>query len=222
MTAEDRLIRGVLRRDRTLVADALVCGASPNTPIGSRSGTVLHRAAADGAAKIVARLLDDGADVHAHDGDQATPLHAAAAMGSEETALLLLEKGANINAATARQNTPLHRAAFHGRTNLVRLLLERGADAIAKNVDGITPLHLAVSNRHIETSRLLVTSGADIHARANDGQTPLAAARASKSDGHGCNELIALLDAEASRLEASAQEPAPKRVRSGGRKPRSR
>ena len=63
--------------------------------------TPLAWAALMGQTKVVALLLEHGADINAKNRDGATPLHSAAFLGRVETVKLLLEKGAD---TTLRNN----------------------------------------------------------------------------------------------------------------------
>ena len=80
----------------------LADGADPNTKDPQSGSTLLATAALMGHTKIVALLLEHGADVNVRSRDGGTALHAAAFLGRAETVKLLLEKGAN---TTLRNNT---------------------------------------------------------------------------------------------------------------------
>ena len=80
---------------------ALVDGADPNTKDPQSGSTLLATAALMGHTKIVALLLEHGADVNARSQDGGTALHTAAFLGRAETVKLLLENGAD---ASLRNN----------------------------------------------------------------------------------------------------------------------
>ena len=84
-----------------VVKQALTDGADPNAKDPQSGSTMLAIASLMGHTKVVALLLENGADVNAKSRDGGTALHAAAFLGRVETVKLLLEKGADI---TLRDN----------------------------------------------------------------------------------------------------------------------
>ncbi|KLU90796.1 hypothetical protein MAPG_10647 [Magnaporthiopsis poae ATCC 64411] len=135
--------------------------------------TLLSRAAENGDAAVVERLLATGkAEVDAKDNDGQTSLHLAAKNGHEAVAKLLADQGADIKAKNRYGWTPLHLVADNGHEAVVRLLAKQGADIEAKSDGGWTPLHLAAENGHEAVVRLLAELGADIEAKINQ-WTPL-------------------------------------------------
>lgn len=118
---------------------------------GTRSGPLLHTAAASGNEGVVEELIRAGADVHAVDGRRSnrTALHVAAAEGTENSARALISAGAAVDARDSRGWTPLHVACLCGHRGVVVFLLLKGADALTKTLrEGDTPLHLAASGGH--------------------------------------------------------------------------
>ena len=87
--------------DLTAVKQALADGADPNTKDPTSGGTLLSTAALMGHTKVVALLLEHGANINAKSRDGGTALHAAAFLGRVETVKLLLEKRAD---TTLRSN----------------------------------------------------------------------------------------------------------------------
>jgi ankyrin repeat protein len=147
--------------------------------------TALHFAAQSAAGeashKVVAALLQSGAEVNSADSIGCTPLMLAAAIGDAPMCELLLTKGANPNSATTGANedfdyleTPLVAAAWGGHEKAVEVLLRGGAVTEQRLASGNTALHEAVEAQQVAVVRQLVKHGADTNARGSDkGATPL-------------------------------------------------
>jgi ankyrin repeat protein len=104
--------------------------------------TPLHYAAVDGDAKLVSKLLLEGANPNAADDRGWVPLHCAAQAISGPVTALLLSAGANIEAKDVYGNTPLHRAvaSSRGAGEVIILLRKAGAAATTTNNYGVSPL----------------------------------------------------------------------------------
>ena len=87
--------------DLTTMRQALAGGADPNTRDPRSGSTLLATAALMGHTKVVALLLEHGADVNARSRDGGTALHNAAFLGRVETVKHLLYNGAD---TTLRNN----------------------------------------------------------------------------------------------------------------------
>lgn len=96
-----RLSEAAFTGDIAAMKQMLADEADPNTKDPQSGSTLLATAALMGHTKIVALLLEHGADVNARSRDGGTALHAAAFLGRAETVKLLLEKGAD---TTLRNN----------------------------------------------------------------------------------------------------------------------
>jgi ankyrin repeat protein len=141
--------------------------------------TPLHKAAAAGDKALVARLLDEGADINSREGQfERTPLFFAVGNGHKEVVELLINRGADVNARDIGKlsMTPLHLALSCSSytKEVVELLLAKGADIKAKDGIGQTALMVAVGGRGgIEVVDVLLNKGADINERNIRGETVL-------------------------------------------------
>ena len=89
------------------------------------------------------RLLENGIDINAKDGDGWTALMDASNKGNLEIAKYLLENGADINFQSNYGFTALISASSKGNIEMVKLLVENEADVNIKNNYGKTALDLA-------------------------------------------------------------------------------
>ena len=97
-TSQPQMLSGaVFTGDLTTVKQALADGAAPNAQDPQSGSTLLATAALMGHTKVVAQLLEHGADINGRSRDGGTALHAAAFLGRIETVKFLLEKGADAN-----------------------------------------------------------------------------------------------------------------------------
>ena len=159
-------------------------------------------AAQRGDIEAVRRLLRDGADVNAAQGDGMTALHWAAQRGDGEMGEVLIYAGARVDAGTRIGHyTPLHLAARAAHAAMVELLLRAGSDPDARTTNsGSSPLHLAARSGNAQVIGLLIDAGADIDGRESAwGQTPLVFAAA----GNRVEAVRALLVAGADPSLAS-------------------
>ena len=169
------------------VAELLV-RAAPDSPVAD--------AAQRGDLAAVRRLLREGADVNAAQGDGMTALHWAAERGNGELAEVLLYAGARVDAGTRIGHyTPLHLAARAAHGQVVALLLDAGSDPEARTTNsGASALHLAAGAGDPAVVDALVQAGADVNAREGAwGQTPLVFAAANNR----ADAIRVLLDAGA-------------------------
>jgi ankyrin repeat protein len=142
--ADIKNVATLVARDSSLVHARNALGKTP-----------LHMAVTSGSTKMVAWLIEHGADVNTQDNTGLTPLHVAAWWTATERAAYLLDHGADLNATDKFGDTPLHIAAAHGRKAMVVFLIERGAKPAARNKDGRTPAELARANRQSDTAEVL-------------------------------------------------------------------
>lgn len=119
----------------------------------------------NGQREAALKLIEQGADVNAAQGDGTTPLHWAAYRLDQELVRLLLERGADADAQNRYGSTPLAEAVKAGNAELVATLLEAGADVDARNADGQTALMLAARTGSVAVAKRLLDAGADVNAR---------------------------------------------------------
>lgn len=148
-----------------------------------RKEAAIHWAVDRCDAKMVAMLIEHGADVNQPAPYLGVPLGLAGSQCDSEIVQLLLEAGAAVEGRspypTGEDATPLHRASVARRVSNMRLLLEHGADPNARDRNGSTPLRYAVSgagdedDQLIEAIILLLDAGADVNAKNNRGDSAL-------------------------------------------------
>lgn len=137
----------------------------------------LVRAAEDGDASQVARLLDEGVPVDApkKGGRGLTALDIAVRRGHAEVVRVLIEAGADPHQAVHDYGelTPLTSAASNGRTDMVAALLDAGVhpDTPARNGNALMFTVTSTAGRP-EIVDLLLDHGSDIHLLTK-GRTPL-------------------------------------------------
>lgn len=115
------------------------------------------------------RLLAQGADIDAADGNGDRPLLVAALRRQVPTAFALIECGANIQTRKKSGDSILHDAAEWPITDFTRLIA-LGTDVNALNATNTSPLHCV---NDTDRAIALLRAGADPNARVKSGQTPL-------------------------------------------------
>eukprot|EP00802_Teleaulax_amphioxeia_P018255 Tamp_18445.p1 GENE.Tamp_18445~~Tamp_18445.p1 ORF type:complete len:241 (-),score=38.43 Tamp_18445:345-1067(-) len=118
--------------------------------------TALRRAAKDGDAQGLEKLLKDGAAVNTLlDSYDLTALHYAAWQGRTGAIHVLISHGAAIDARNRDQKTPLHLCAGNGKATIIRALLRQGASLTLKDREGKTPLDTAEFWGNVEAAAAL-------------------------------------------------------------------
>src|SRR5215207_7633019 len=163
---------------RLSVVAALVLvstGAAVAATVSENDKSPVADAAMRGDIVTVRRLITQGQDVNASQGDGMSALHWAADHGDSAMASALVRAKANVRAVTRiGAYTPLHIAARAGNASVVRVLLGGESDVKAVTTSGATPLHLAAAAGNADVVKALLTKGADPNARESSwGQTPL-------------------------------------------------
>ncbi|MFD9498022.1 ankyrin repeat domain-containing protein [Streptomyces sp. NPDC060035] len=136
----------------------------------------LVRAAEDGDASQVARLLGEGVPVDAarKGGRGLTALDIAVQRGHADVVRVLVEAGADLGQPVHDygEHTPLTMAASNGRTDIVAALLDAGVHPDTPSRDGNALMFTVTSIAGSEIVDLLLDHGADIHLLTKD-RTPL-------------------------------------------------
>lgn len=147
-------VRALLEDDTTLIESK-----------GNTGFTPLHTACFTGQVAIANYLLDNGADIEAHDIFEYTPLHRACYYPDPDRDLILrlIDMGSSVNAKGKYGATPLHWAAYRGGPNVATLLLEMGAEVNVMEKNGISPLHRAAQSGDMEVAKILLAHGADVN-----------------------------------------------------------
>lgn len=155
---EDSMIKAVKRNDIPLVKRALSVGVDVNAKEKDKYGwTALLWACEKNFVEMVKHLLDQGANVNAHDSYDWTGLILSSRKGHVEIVKRLLDKGADINQTTADSKwTALMWTAQEGRTEVARLLLKGGASRGTQDEAGFTPLLQASQDGHLGVVKELV------------------------------------------------------------------
>ena len=106
--------------------------------------------------KVIERLIQEGADVHACED---VALKWASADGHFEVIKLLLRHGVDVH---AQKDVALRWASNNGHLEVVKLLFEHGADVHASKDEAF---RWASRNGHLEVVKLLLEHGANVHAQ---------------------------------------------------------
>ena len=136
-------------------------------------------------------------------------LRAAAGRNDLPAFEALLARGANVNARDERQDSAFLIAAREGHAAIVKAALAAGADLRALNRFGSTALMGPAYRGHVETVRLLVGTSIDLHHVNNLGWTALLEAIVLGTDGPAHREIVRLLIAAGSDVNARDREGVP-------------
>jgi len=121
-----------IKNDADLAKTLLYAGANVRAATRIGSYTPLILAARNGAADVMAPLLDAGADVNSKTANGATVLMLAAASGNTQAVQLLIDKGADVNAQEpVRGLNAAMFAAGSNRADVITLLAKNKANLSA-------------------------------------------------------------------------------------------
>ena len=206
--------------------------------------TPLLYAARENCAACVEVLLKNKADIDLPDPDGVAPLLVAIMNANWDLAQQLVMAGADVNQWDIFGETPLLNAVnLRNRidggkasidplnkttgTAILKLLLERGANPNvqlffkpanapgALNTRGVTPLIRAATNGDLDVVKLLLEHGADPTLSTADRQTPIHAVLAGRAPEAQAVELIKVLHAAGSDINAVALINHPEEIRGG-------
>lgn len=158
------------------VADAMFAAGAD---FGARldGDTPLHLAAETGQVKMVAWLLDKGADVNARNGCEHPPDALCSSGQFADWQPFDRERSGGLVCTGCEHDgqTPLHAAQRSQHAyDVSSLLLARGADVRATDAAGRTPLHVAARlSPFNQDSRVLCGYGADPTVRDREGKRPM-------------------------------------------------
>jgi len=151
----ERLTQYAAQGDLVTVNLLIDAGLRVNSADPIRKATALHNASAQGHLRIVARLLELGADIDARDWHGVTPLIAAVYAGHTSIVQALLQKGADVNVVPEKAPTALIAAIQTGKLALVDMLLAANAKPAMPDGVGQTPLSAAkLATRHDIVGRI--------------------------------------------------------------------
>ncbi|XP_061481680.1 ankyrin repeat and SOCS box protein 3 [Rhineura floridana] len=128
--------------------------------------SAVGRAAREGNAKRLRKLIKQGYSVDVPDNRGWMAIHEAAFHNTSECLKLLICAAPSdnyIRSKTFEGTCPLHLSASRGNLECVAVLLESGADPNELTNDATTPLFLAVENGHAVVINLLLQHGANIN-----------------------------------------------------------
>jgi len=185
------LHEAVGRNDVETVRILLKHKANPNVIRRNyAAGAPIHEAKDD---KMLALLLDHGADINAADHAGRTVLHHAVRWGRAERVAFLLARRADPNAGDSTGSTPLHLAGGGDARMgpILKQLLDAGGDANAADFSGATPLHAAAKSGTPKGLQTLLDAKADLRAATRAGQTVLHFAAGGKGRLEVVKRLLA-------------------------------
>lgn len=116
---------------------------------------------------IIPTLLNNGADVNAHDSSgNSVLIYACRFKANADVIKMLIKYGANINARDNDWKSVLMYASQNDNVEILQILVNAGANINAKMENGTTALTIAAQNNpNLNVVKFLLENGADINAR---------------------------------------------------------
>ncbi|XP_071124326.1 serine/threonine-protein phosphatase 6 regulatory ankyrin repeat subunit B-like [Mytilus edulis] len=167
--------------------------------------TCLSVASCNGNDKIVAYLVEQGADVNSQSNIGNTPLTLAASKNHLNIVQILIEHKADVNIRNEKGSTSLSLASSKGFDEIVACLIEHEANVNTQSNIGTTPLMLAASKGHFNIVKKLIVSKADVNIQNDKGSTCLSLASSKGFD----NIVTYLIDQKASINTANSDGDSP-------------
>lgn len=133
----------------------------------------IHFAAKSGKDKVVALLLDHGADINAGTGCDSTALMWSCQEGHLEVCKLLIARGAGLLIVNSSKKSAMHYALEHERWNVAELLIQSGFSVNYRIPESQALLHWVCQHGLIEAVSWLLDHGADIDILTNWHTTPV-------------------------------------------------
>ncbi|KAK0396859.1 hypothetical protein QR680_001887 [Steinernema hermaphroditum] len=157
---------------------------------GVLASTPLHWAARHGHARIVALLIQNGANPDLRDVEGFTALHVAVQFACTPVVAYLLAKGQSPDTPDETQMTPAMWAAFKVyNTDPLHMLATMGADLSRKDANyGNTALHWAVVQGNHVALKVLLDLNVDLTISNKEKETPLDIARRT-GDSYAIRQL---------------------------------
>jgi ankyrin repeat protein len=184
----------MLRRSILTGAASLLLTAVPFVAAGkAMSRAPLHAAAGQNDVTTVRKLLAEGVEIDARDGNGATALLIATHGNKIEAARALIDAGADVNAKNDIEDSPYLYAGARGHLEILKMTLAHGADLGSTNRYGGTALIPASERGHVETVRTLIDAGVNVDHVNKLGWTALLEAIILGNGGERHQRIVDLL-----------------------------
>ncbi|MEM1318692.1 MAG: ankyrin repeat domain-containing protein [Bacteroidota bacterium] len=147
-------LKAIIDNNEQALKKFLTAGNDINGYYTKEKVTLLHYAIRKNRPKIIAFLIDSGADPNKYYQNK-TALMYAIKKQNLNAIKSLLNKGVDVNAVNQQQKTALYYVAKYGDPQVARLLIDNGANLIHKDQSGKTPLEYAEKNANTAVASFL-------------------------------------------------------------------